>query len=73
MTDEREENSQKDEVKTLFIDIVHFHSNRTKLFFHRHLKGVCVILYFYTITPCISCMKNLETDMFFIAYRSKQK
>ena len=37
MTDEREENSQKDEVKTLFIDIVHFHSKCTKLFFYRHL------------------------------------
>ena len=39
----------------------------------KQLKGGCVILYFYTITPCISCMKNLETDMFFIAYRSKLK
>ena len=40
MTDEGEENSKKDEVKTLFIDIVHFHSNRTKLFFYRHLNHI---------------------------------
>ena len=30
-------------------------------------------LYFYTITPYISCMKNQKMDMFFIACWSKQK
>ena len=39
MTDERVENSQKDEVETLFIWYI-FHSNRTKLFFYRHLSSV---------------------------------
>ncbi|MEE1152318.1 MAG: hypothetical protein UHS55_04210, partial [Prevotella sp.] len=38
MTDEREENSQKDEVENKLILYI-FPSNRTKLFFYRHLLG----------------------------------
>ena len=39
----------------------------------KQLKGGCVILYFYTITPFISCIKNQEMDILFIACRSKLK
>ena len=37
MTDEREGNSQKDEVETFILIWYIFLSNRTKLFFYRHL------------------------------------
>ena len=37
MTDERDENSQKDEADTL-LGFNISHSNRTKLLFHRHLN-----------------------------------
>ena len=39
MTDEREENSQKDEVENKLALYI-FPSNRTKLFFYRHLGAV---------------------------------
>ena len=32
----------------------------------KQLKDGCAILYFYTIIPCISCMKNQEMDMLYI-------
>ena len=48
MTDEREENSQKDEVKTLFVDIVHFTQIVPSYFFtvtkKHHLLFIIIFL-----------------------------
>ena len=45
MTDEREENSQKDEVETFILVWYIFLSNRTKLFFYRHLILCCHLIF----------------------------
>ena len=72
MTDEREENSQKDEVKTLFVDIVHFTQIVPSYFSPSLKRRMCDIVFLYNYTVFVQYEKQ-KTDMFFIACRSKLK